>query len=200
MRQHRIESHRPGHAGLGKVPRVFERVLLGLLGLSLFSGVSACESNRTKLTEEQAERGLGLPDTSSDGQRIKLDPRCAANQSVAEAEQNTPEWVILELMTAAASTGDEETNFQRFASHFPPETEMKWVRDQYWSRAKKFVTKYLQQDAAQGVVYKICERRENKQNGELKLFIQSLDPQKSNPPITLKKDDAGIWKVVFYTP
>jgi hypothetical protein len=196
MRQHRIEStaarraaHFPRHQGV-----------VGLVVMAVLFGASACESNRTKLTEEQAERGLGLPDTSSDGERIKLDPRCAANQTVAEAEQNTPEWVILELISAAAATGDENTNFQRFAAQFGPETEVKWIRDQYWSRAKKFVTKYLQKDVAQGVVYKICERRENKQNGELKLFIQSLDPQKSNPPITLKKDDAGVWKVVFYTP
>lgn len=207
MRQPRFIAHSdavhttgsPASPRLGRVGYAWRSVAV-FATLAAVLAVSGCESNRTKLTEEQAERGLGLPDTSSDGTRIKLDPRCQANQTVAEAEKNTPEWVILELLTAAAATGDEETNFRRFAANFPPETEVKWIRDQYWSRAKKFVTKYLQGDPAQGIVYKICERRENKANGELKLFIQSLDPQKSNPPITVKKDDAGVWKVVFYTP
>ncbi len=172
-----------------------------LAALAVFAVVAAaCESNRTKLSEEQAERGLGLPDTSSDGNRIKLDPRCQLNETVVEPKENTPEWVIFELISAAAASGDDATNFKRFSAQFSPESEIKWIRDQYWPRAKKFVTKYLQQDVAQGVVYKICERRPNNTSGELKVFIQSLDPQKSNPPITVKKDDAGVWKVVFYTP
>jgi hypothetical protein len=187
----------PHRVGLASARRwLHARDLLVFVALALLVG--ACKSEG-HITAEQAERGLGLPDTSSDGTRIKLDARCPANQTVNKAEPNTPEFVLLELLTAASSDGDEAANFQRFASHFPPETEVKWIRDQYWSRAKKFVTKYLVPDS-EGVTFRICERRENKQNGELKLFIQSFDPQKSNPPITVKKDDAGVWKVVFYTP
>jgi hypothetical protein len=172
-----------------------------LTALAVFAVAAvACESNRTKLTEEQAAQGLHLPDTSSDGNRIKLDPRCQLNETIVEPKEGTPDYVIHELLSAAAASGDDATNFKRFSAHFPPESEIKWIRDQYWTRAKKFVTKYLQQDASQGIVYKICERRENKSNGEIKIFIQSLDPQKSNPPITVKKDDAGTWRVVFYTP
>jgi len=203
MRQHprHVRSaHRCEPASLGHAPhpraQLGNPVLLALIALALALG--ACKG-QSHISEEQAERGLGLPDSSSDGTRIKLDARCPANQTVSSAEPNTPEFVLLELLTAANSSGDEAANFQRFATHFPPETEVKWIRDQYWSRAKKFVSKYLVPDS-EGVTFRICERRENKQNGELKLFIQSFDPQKSNPPITVKKDDAGVWKVVFYTP
>lgn len=203
MRQHAVNTHPlesrhhrrlDSQLGLRGIT-----VIVALVALAL---TTACKSEG-HITAEQAERGLGLPDTSSDGTRIKLDARCPANQTVNKAEANTPEFVLLELITAANEAGnaggDEAANFQRFAAHFPPETEVKWIRDQYWSRAKKFVTKYLVPDS-EGVTFRICERRENKQNGELKLFIQSFDPQKSNPPITVKKDDAGVWKVVFYTP
>lgn len=196
MRQHPVRHHarlRTPHGQLG---------FLSLTFLALTLALTACKG-QSHITEEQAERGLGLPDTSSDGTRIKLDARCPANQTVSKAEANTPEFVLLELITAANTVanagGDEASNFQRFASHFPPETEVKWIRDQYWSRAKKFVNKYLVPDS-EGVNFIICERRENKQNGELKLFIKSFDPQKSNPPVTVQKDDAGVWRVVFYTP
>lgn len=172
---------------------------LALVTLAMASSLAACENNRTKLTKEQSEGGLGLPDTSSDGKRIKLDPRCELNETVVEPKEGTPEYVIGQLLEAAAAPGDENVNFKKFYSHFPPDQAEKWVRDQYFSRARKHVTKYLQQDAGSGIVYKICERRESS-NGEIKFFIQSLDPNKSNPPITLKKDDAGVWKVVFYTP
>ena len=166
----------------------------------LFAGVfPACENNRTKLSAEQSERGLGLPDSSSDGKRIKLDPRCNLNETVVDPKEGTVEYVISQLLEAAAAPGDENVNFKKFYSYFPADKEEKWVRDQYFSRARKFLNKYLQQDAGAGIVFKICERREQG-NGEVKVFIQSLDPNKSNPPITLQKDESGAWKVVFYTP
>lgn len=179
-----------------RIPRGALALAVALVGASL---LGACENNRTNLTTEQAERGLGLPDTSSDGKRIKLDPRCELNETIDDPKEGTPELVISQLLEAAASTGDEKAAFEKFYSHFPADTEAKWVRDQYFSRARKFVNKYLQQDAGGGIVYKICERRKVS-DSEVKIFIQSLDPQKSNPPITLKKDDAGAWKVTFYTP
>ena len=170
------------------------------LSLAFFAVLAGCENKSgTNLTQQQSEQGLGLPDTSSDGKRIKLDPRCDLNETVVDPKEGTVEYVLSQLLEAAAASGDEKVNFQKFYSHFPADTEEKWVRDQYFSRARKFVNKYLQQDAGSGIVFKICERREQG-NGEVKVFIQSLDPNKSNPPVTLKKDEAGVWKVIFYTP
>jgi hypothetical protein len=160
---------------------------------------TGCENNRTQLTEEQSEGGLGLPDTVKE-RKVKLDPRCGLNETIQDPKEGTPDYVIGQLLEAAAATGDEKANFQKFYSHFSPDAEESWVKSQYWPRARKFVTKYLQQDAGSGIVYKICDRRPNEKKGEVKIFIQSLDPEKSNTPITLKKDDAGVWKVIFYTP
>lgn len=188
-------SANPARAWFAAATRLVVMVSL----TAMAAGASGCENNRTKLTKEQSEGGLGLPDSSSDGKRVKLDPRCELNETVMDPKEGTPEFVIFKMLEAAAASGDEATNFKQFYSYFPADKEEKWVRDQYWPRARKFVNKYLQQDAGSGIVFKICERREEG-GGELKIFIQSLDPQKSNPPIKLKKDDAGAWKVTFYTP
>ncbi|TNF29015.1 MAG: hypothetical protein EP329_16730 [Deltaproteobacteria bacterium] len=167
-----------------------------LVGLTITSG---CENNRTKLTEEQSEGGLGLPTTSSNPKKkITIDPRCELNEEVVDPKADTPEWVIYQLLDAARTKDDSEDAFQKFYAQFDESQAESWVRQQFWPRARKHVTKYLLGDPSQGVVYKICDRRED--NGKIKIFIQSTDPTKSNPPITVKKDDGGKWKVVFYTP
>ena len=173
---------------------------LAVLTVALLS-VAACENNRTKLSKEQSEGGLSMSDVSSDHtKKFTIDPRCNLNEEVIEPKENTPEWAIYQILDAARSEKDDEETFQKFYAQFDPETEAEsWVRQQYWPRARKHVSKYLQGDPSQGVVYKICDRRPEGE-GKVKIFIQSTDPSKSNPPIALKKDDAGKWKVVFYTP
>lgn len=164
-------------------------------------GSGGCENNRTKLSSEQAAQGLGLPTTASSGTRAQFAQRCVLDESIVDPKEGTPEYVLQQLLVAASATGPDDVNFKRFYAQFAPETEERWAKDQYWPRAKKFVTKYLQQDAAQGVVFKICERRkEDKDGNRIRFSIQSLDPQKSNTPITIAKNDDGVWKVVFYTP
>jgi len=174
--------------------------LLAVLGLALLA--SACENNRTKLTEKQSVEGLGIPDTTTSNKKISLDPRCNLDELISDPAAGTPDltiYTMIEAAAAAAEGKDEEGNFQKFFAQFSEGTEEKRVKQDFWGRAKKFVTKYLQQDAAAGIQYKICERRDES-NGEIKIFIQSLDKQKSNPPIKLKKDATGAWKVTFYTP
>jgi len=160
----------------------------------------ACENNRTKLSEEQSEGGLGLSDVSSSGRKVTIDPRCELNETVVEPAEDSPEWVIYQLLDAARAPEDNEDTFQRFYAQFDGSTQAEsWVRQQYWPRARKHVTKYLKGDPSQGVTYTVCERRQEA-DGRVKIFIQSSDPNKSNPPIAVKKDDGGKWKVVFYTP
>ncbi|MCC6623874.1 MAG: hypothetical protein IT385_21625 [Deltaproteobacteria bacterium] len=175
-------------------------ILLAVVGLALAG--AACENNRTQLSEKQSVEGLGIPDTSSSGKKITLDARCNLDELISDPAAGTPDAVIYTMIEAAAAAAegkDEDGNFQKFFSQFMEGTEEKRVKMDFWGRAKKFVSKYLQQDASAGVQYKICERRDEG-NGEIKIFIQSLDKQKSNPPIKLKKDATGAWKVTFYTP
>ncbi len=162
--------------------------------LALFTG---CEKKNSHLTQQQAEQGLGLPDTSSDGSKTRLKTRCELNETIMDPKPGTPEFVIADVLGASAATGDDNANFERFYSHFPADKDKKWVRDQYWPRAKKMVTKYLQQEASQGIVYKICRRLEDKSTGQITIFIESLDADKKHPPYTLQQD-AGAWKIVRY--
>lgn len=53
--------------------------------------------------------------------------------------------------------------------------------------------------AGQDVRFVEC-RREEMSHGRVKIFIKSFDDNKSNPPMTFKKDDKGVWKVAFFTP
>lgn len=159
---------------------------------------AGCESNRTKLTKAQSEGGLGLSDASSERRSVSIDPRCQLNEEVVDPKENTPAWVIQQLLEAAASPKDDEASFQKFFSHFDDTKAESWVRAQYWPRARQHVDKYLLRPASDGIVYKICERRPSGDN-KVKIFIQSNDPTKSNPPITLDKDSEGVWKVSFYS-
>jgi len=176
---------------------------LSVLALTLTAlAASACENNRTSLTAEQSQNGLGIPDSGSSGKKVTLDPRCNLDELVSDPKPDTPDLVIYTMLEAAAAANegkDEAGNFQKFYAQFIEGTEERRVKEDFWGRAKKNAAKYLQQDASAGIQYKICERRDEA-GGEVKIFIQSLDKQKSNPPIKLKKDATGAWKVTFYTP
>ena len=176
------------------------RPIVGLVLLfSLVAALGGCDKKSSHLTEEQINNGLGVPDTSSDGKRIKLDARCDLNETIVDPKEGTPDWVIAQLLEAAASPGDEKEAFQKFYAQFASDQEERWVRDQYFSRARKFVNKYLQQDAGNGIVYKICERRKQGDN-EVKIFIPTDPVTLRLARLPLRKDDAGAWKVSFYTP
>ncbi|MCA9518944.1 MAG: hypothetical protein KC635_28605 [Myxococcales bacterium] len=173
-------------------------IATGALACSMLFGALGCESNRTKLTKEQSEQGLGLSDASSDRRPISIDPRCELNEEVVDPAEKSPEWVIQQLLEASSSPKDDEASFQKFFSHFDETKSESWVRQQYWPRARQHVDKYLLRPAGEGVVYKICDRRPTG-DSKVKIFIQSNDPKKSNPPITLDKDAEGVWKVSFYS-
>lgn len=158
----------------------------------------ACKSER--MTEEEADRGLRMRDTSSGGERVSLGQSCRLNEMVTAPPEDTPEFVIAQLLAAAKADGDEEEAFQAFYAYFPPTTDARHARDNYYKRARQHVDKYLQRDPAEsGITFKVCEREEMA-GGEIRMFIQSLDSTKSNPPIRLKQDDEGQWKVTFFTP
>jgi hypothetical protein len=58
------------------------------------------------------------------------------------------------------------------------------------------VGKYLESDNP--VAFRIC-REDKKSDGTVKFFIRSYDPNKSDPPITLR-EEGGTWRVDFFTP
>jgi hypothetical protein len=166
--------------------------MAGIIALS----IAGCRSKM-----DPATVGYGLPETSSSRKApVRLLPRCEANEVVEYPDSDSPEWVVSELFAAALSTGPEANAFKRFAPLFAKVHRTEWVREAYWTAARKHVRTYVTEDSDEDeVVFTVCRRVEETGN-KLKLFIGSGDPQRSNIPITLAPNEAGAWKVVAYAP
>ena len=170
----------------------------GALGLWLIAALitPGCSSKT-----DPAHVGHGLPDTSSSRQSPAPSVgRCELNQVIRYPDSDKPEWVIHELFSAALSAEPEEKAFKRFARVFSDIHRKSWVREAYWSAAKKHVHTYVSESSEEDeVVFSVCRRVEESEDS-LKLFIGSNDPKRSNMPITLARTDAGEWRVTSYAP
>ena len=164
--------------------------------VSLILVVPACSSKT-----DPAVVGHGLPDTSSSRQSVAPSTaRCALNEVIRYPDSDQPEWVVAELFSAALSAEPEEKAFQRFARVFSDVHRKSWVREAYWSAAKKHVKTYVSAASDEDeVVFSVCRRVEESADS-LKLFIGSNDPMRSNMPITLTRSEAGEWRVSRYAP
>jgi len=161
-------------------------------------GLGGCDNKRTKLTEEEMNQGVQSRGTVAPSEKIVADPRCELAEKVETPDENSAEWVVQEIYAAAAATGDDDVNFQRFYKHFDDSVAEKWARDQYWPRLKTHVSKYLEGEPDVATIFTICDRRQETPDS-VKLFIKSNDISKSNPPITLKKLPDGTHRIVFFT-
>ena len=97
---------------------------------------------------DPAHVGHGLPDTSSSRQGPAPSVgRCELNQVIRYPDSDKPEWVIHELFSAALSEEPEEKSFKRFARVFSDVHRESWVREAYWSAAKKHVRTYVSESS-----------------------------------------------------
>ncbi len=217
---------RPGRGafrawGVALVPLVVGGLLLG----------GGCDKVKRAMgggsTQDESVVGKPLPKTHSSGKKIRMGQECKLDKTISNPAGDTPEWVLAQLLAAAASPVDNDAAFERFYKHFPETRNRKEVRSLYWGKARKYVKKYLvdangqplmaakdakgAKDAktaaqpgaapeAQPDVRFVECRREEMSQGRVKIFIKSFDDKKSNPPMTFKKDDKGVWKVAFFTP
>lgn len=182
-----------------RAARIASALLLLLAGLGL--AAAGCD----KKPDPEDPQPYGWADTSSSGKLAGADEkwqRCKLDEKIQAPEEGTPEHVLHALFQAAATAEDTPEAFQAFFGHFDSTFKERDVKYNYWKRFRKFLPKYKVEveGAAEGeFVFHICDRIEQ-EGGKLKFFIKTEDPKKSNPPITLKKDDAGDWKVAFFTP
>jgi hypothetical protein len=149
------------------------------------------------------EKGLGLPESSSStGPQPKIAERCPEELKVTAPEVGSPEAVIQDLYRALATPEDTEAAFEAFYKHFDGMKPKNEVRAFYWTQGRKHVKKYLHE--GEGISFTVCKREAS--GPKLKLFIKALDGVKTNPPITLEKnqqpekDGEAQWKVDFFTP
>ncbi len=226
----------------GRSRRAWTGGLVLLVAASLLAG-SGCDKAKRALggggSQDESVVGKPLPKTHSSGKKIRMGQECKLDKTIANPAGDTPEWVLAELLSAAASPRDDEAAFDRFYKHFPETRTRREVRSLYWSKARKYVKKYLVDEEGQPLMAKKAAqapkavqaptgkpqagagaagatgktnpnaaidarfvecRREAMSQGRVKIFIKSFDANKSNPPMTFKKDDKGVWKVAFFTP
>lgn len=155
-----------------------------------------------KQTDPNEQEQYHLPSTGSHTNTDRSKPASPGVEvdeegcyGVKAPATGTLEHAISELYAAASSEKDDEESFQRFYSQFDAIKEEAWVRKQYWPRARKHVSKYL--EPGDGVAFQLCRRKQLKPD-EVKVFVRSNDSQKSDPPITLKQD-GDTWKVIAFT-
>jgi hypothetical protein len=178
---------------------LYTRLWVFALGLTLALATTGCGKKRGQLTKKESEEGLGLPSSHSTTGQVRLEVDCPVGAQVIDPDDDTPEEVVYELLSAALSA-DDEASFKRFYAPFRGEKDEGWVRKQYWPRAREHVAKYVgDDDDADAISYTVCDRAALS-DGRVKIFVLSHDEDKSNPPITMKKNGEGVWKVVAYTP
>ncbi len=172
----------------------FGRLACGLL---IMLATAACDNRRGQLTQEEIENGVRTRKAPTNA--APVDPRCQLSEKVTAPAEGSPEWVLQELYTAATSP-DDDASFQRFYRHFDAtSTAEQWARTQYWPRIRQHVAKYLDNPGASPAHFTLCERRVEGAD-TIRFSIRSNDPQKTNPPITIRKDPAsGQQKVIFFS-
>ena len=167
--------------------------LFGYLGMWAACALvlSACESRDKPEPKPQHMANTGST-TSTDRTAEGLAKQRAVKTcvTVSSPEKGSPEWVIGELYASAADKNDDDATFGRFYKQFGNSKDEKWVRTQYWPRARQHVAKYLGADGS----FQLCKRQEDG-DSKVRFYVKSNDSSKSDPPITLEKGKDGAWTV-----
>jgi hypothetical protein len=112
----------------------------------------------------------------------------------ADADPSSVIWEVYDAARLARLGGDDAALFERFAKMFARKHKREWIREQYWSRLKKHIDKYTRSSADTAFV--VCRTKTT--GPEEKYFVKSFDGLKSNPPITVSRED-GVFRIFFFT-
>ena len=158
-------------------------------------GVSACngstsvgKSRGTAPAKAASEQTVGASELAQKG------GGCELNKLVSNPPADTAEWIIWRAYQLALGP-DDEAGFQAFGALFPPERNLRELREMYWPRLRANVHKYT---VAPGKPdYTIC-RSVPVENGR-KYFIVTAEAKQMPPPITIG-DIEGKPRILFLTP
>ena len=167
----------------------------------------ACEKKRKKPNPKD-DPGLGVPDSGSGNaaNRITYENTnfCKLKKLVTKPDKSSPEFTVQQLLLAAKKgawaekNADEEKAFAVFYAQFLDASERNVRSDGVWGRAMRYIDRYADKKAKGDFPFVVCSG--GTQNGAYRLTILSFDNKKSNPPIVLKKDDEGQWKITSLSP
>ena len=163
-------------------------VLLIFLGPGL--GVSGCKGKTTT----EVDPSLAFRKQQATKPIKGDDLECPELQIFSEPGIADVEYPFAEVYRAALMP-DGKRAFARFAAQFMEHKEERFLKAQLWPRVRKHVRKYVEDP--EDFSFGIC-RREVKPNQTVKIYIRSLDPQKSHPPSTVTKVGSA-WKLDFFS-
>jgi len=122
---------------------------------------------------------------------------CPEKQVITSGDQTTPEGTVwLAYKAAIKGTSEAFDDFFGLFASFHARNKG-FVQSAQWPRLLQHVRKYV--PAPDKPSYTLCRRVKESGPNSIKLFIQSNDPQKSDPPITLV-NEGGSWKIDVFTP
>jgi len=122
---------------------------------------------------------------------------CPVKGVITSGDTSTPEGTVF-LAYKAALRGTEEAFedfFGLFASYHAKNKA--WIGEAQWTRLLTHVKKYVPDPAKPS--YTVCRKEQGNNADSIKIFVQSNDPKKSDPPITLVKEGSA-WKIDVFTP
>jgi len=122
---------------------------------------------------------------------------CPEKQVITSGDQSTPEGTIWLAYKAALKGTSEAADdfFGLFASYHA--RNKSFVQGTQWPRLIQHVRKYV--PTPDKPSFTLCRRVKESGPNSIKIFVQSNDPQKSDPPITLV-NEGGSWKIDVFTP
>ncbi len=151
---------------------------------------------RTASTEAPASAGSGqTAPASAPGFVERVRSRCPANQSVTSGDLGEVGGALYRAYQAALK-GNTPEAFDEFQAAFHPEADRNHLRTQIFPRVVEHVAKYVVGPSDPS--FTLC--RVEKQTPErVKVFVQSRDPKKSDPPSLLVLRN-GQWLLDSMTP
>ncbi|MEY3011730.1 MAG: hypothetical protein RIT45_465 [Pseudomonadota bacterium] len=166
---------------------VLSSVALFATGCGKGTSIGAAPAGST--TTDEPEQ-----DTLSSKQILQKGGLCDLDEVVDDPDPDSDEWVIYRLYQLSLAENTEE-NFQSFRELFPSQRNARQIREMYWPRIRRNVSKYMNEPGEPA--YTIC--RKMKTDDGMKYFIKTTDPRQHPPPITVGEAD-GKKKVLAFTP
>lgn len=184
----------PSPVRLGRQPPL---LLSALLATLLLAGLQGCgkgssmgASRATGNTAQSEKSHLSAKQIMQKGGLCALDKEVDPD----DVEKGSDEELILKLYTQALAKDTPEA-FKKFRALFPDSMNTRAVRENYWSRIRKNVNKFMNEPGEPG--YTICRKIATDRG--VKYYIKSNDRRQHPPPVEVGEVD-GEKKILSFTP
>lgn len=182
----------------------------GLAVVSLMAITAACKNTQTPTAQAPVETpakgtpgappagpasSAGTVEPTPGSPATRVASRCPANQAVTSDDLTEVGGALVRAYRAALK-GNTPDAFAEFQAAFQPDADRNHLKTQIFPRVVEHVGKYVAGPSDPSIT--LC--RVEKQTGErIKVFVQSRDPRKSDPPSLLVLHD-GKWLLDSMTP